>query len=46
MKHKKYVEQIRKEKALHYHNKNHRDKVDQDCRYCNIFPKAIFAIVS
>ena len=45
MKHKEYVEKIRKEKVLHNHNKNHRDKLDPNCRYCEIFPKAIFAMV-
>ena len=46
MKHKDYIKKVLREKALLEHNKKHRDHVDPDCRYCEIFPKAIFAVVS
>ena len=44
MKHKTYVKQIHREKALYKHNKEHRNNIDQECRYCKLFPNAIIVI--
>ena len=44
MNHKIYVKQINREKALNNHNQNHREAVEPDCEYCEIFPKAMIVI--
>ena len=41
MKHKDYVKQVNKEKELYHHNRFHKDKKDNLCLYCEIFPNNI-----
>ena len=44
MKHKTYVKEIYKAKALYNHNLNHKENINLDCDFCKLFPKATIIV--
>ena len=39
MKHKIYVQQVNKDKQLNKHNLFHKERINEFCLFCEIFPK-------